>query len=81
MARRQRARPWKEELKDLFAMHRGDRRAFAVLLSLCLIGAGWVTWEQWLRPRTLADKEQLEVAWWGMQDTTQSRKAFEEQSH
>lgn len=51
-------------------MHRGERRAFAVLLSLCLIGAAWVTWEQWLRPRTLADKEQLEVAWWGMQDTT-----------
>ncbi len=76
MARR-RARPWKEELKDLFAMDRGERRAFAVLLSLCLIGAAWVTWEQWLRPRTLADKEQLEVAWWGMQDTTQSGKALD----
>lgn len=75
MARRRRARPWKEEMKDLFAMHRGERRAFAVLLSLCLIGAAWVTWEQWLRPRTVTDKEQLEVAWWGMQDSLPDGKA------
>ncbi|HQV38974.1 MAG: helix-hairpin-helix domain-containing protein [Flavobacteriales bacterium] len=76
MARRRRARPWREELKDLFAMHRGERRAFAVLLLLCLIGAAWVTWEQWLRPRTLADKDQLEVAWWEMQDSTSAGKAL-----
>lgn len=53
-------------------MNRGERRAFTVLLALCLIGAAWVTWEQWIRPRTLADKHQLEVLWWEMQDTTLS---------
>lgn len=56
-------RPWKEDLKDLFAMHRGERRAFTVLFALCLVGAAWVTWEQWLRPVTLPDKEQLQVVW------------------
>ena len=69
MARRKR-RPLKEDLKELFAMNRGERRAFAVLLGLCLIGAAWVTWEQWLRPRSFLEKEQLEVTWWGLQDTT-----------
>jgi DNA uptake protein ComE-like DNA-binding protein len=70
MARRRRVRPWREELKDLFAMHRGERNAFAVLIGLCLIGAAWVTWEQWIRPRTLADREKIEVLWWSLQDTT-----------
>ena len=63
-------RPLKEDLKELFAMNRGERRAFAVLLGLCLVGAAWVTWEQWLRPRSFLEKPQLEVAWWGLQDTT-----------
>ncbi len=57
-------------------MHRGERRAFAVLLALCLLGAAWVTWEQWLRPWSLSDKDQLEVAWWGMQDSTSDGKAL-----
>lgn len=61
-------------------MHRGERKAFAVLLSLCLTGAAWVTWEQWLRPRTLADKEQLEVTWWGMQDSTSDGGVRKERS-
>ncbi len=70
MARRRRARPWKEELKDLFAMDKGERGAFAVLISLCLIAAAWVTYEQWIRPRTLMDHEHLEMVWWNLQDTT-----------
>lgn len=79
MARR-RHRPLNEDLKDLFAMHRGERRAFTVLLALCLIGAAWVTWEQWLRPRTVSGEEQLEVAWWGMQDSTPNRKYLAERA-
>lgn len=63
-------RPWKERLKDLFAMHRGERRAFAVLVGLCIIAAGWVTWEQWIRPPLLADREQLQVVWASMMDST-----------
>lgn len=72
MARRRGNRPWKEELKDLFAMHRGERRAFTVLIGLCLIAAAWVTWEQWIRPPLLAESEAnaLQVVWASMADST-----------
>ncbi len=70
MARRRRTRPWREELKDLFAMDKGERLSFAALLSLCLIAAAWVTWEQWIRPRRMMDKQHLEMVWWNLQDTT-----------
>ncbi len=73
MARPHPNRPLKEKLKDLFAMHRGERRAFTVLLGLCIIAAAWVTWEQWIRPPMLADKEQIEVVWASMQDTLAER--------
>lgn len=63
MARKRRRQPIKEDLKDLFAMHRGERRAFAILTGLCLIGAAWVTWEQWIRPVTLNNADELEVEW------------------
>lgn len=56
-------RPWKEELKDLFVMHKGERTGFAVLLVLCLLSAAWVTYEQWIRPRSLPDQPALEVEW------------------
>lgn len=51
-------------------MNRGERRAFAVLLALCLAGAAWVTWEQWLKPGYFPEKELLEATWWELQDTT-----------
>ncbi|MBP9079592.1 MAG: helix-hairpin-helix domain-containing protein [Flavobacteriales bacterium] len=69
MARRYRPRNWKEELKDLFAMHKGERSAFTVLMGLCLIGAAWVTWEQWIRPPRLADQESIKVIWQSMQES------------
>lgn len=67
MARQYRGRSLREELKDLFAMHRGERRGFTVLLMACLLAAAWVTWEQWIRPNNLSDKDQLEVAWLQLQ--------------
>lgn len=73
MARQYRKRPWKEELKDFFAMHKGERRAFTVLMGLCLAAAAWVTWEQWIRPPLLADSETINVVWRSMQDTTDQR--------
>lgn len=75
MARRRRHHPWKEEWKDLFAMHRGERRGFTFLLVLCFIAGGWVTYEQWIRPRTIEGKEELEVMWWSMQDSLSSKEA------
>ncbi len=52
-------------------MRRGDRRAFSILLGLCLLAAAWVTWEQWIRPPRLAPQEAqaLEVVWRSLGDT------------
>lgn len=56
-------------------MHRGERRAFSVLVGLCVIAAAWVSWEQWIRPPLLAEREAhaLETAWRTVQDTASSR--------
>lgn len=78
MARR-RSRPWKEQLKDLLAMHRGERRGAAVLIGLCIIAAAWVTWEQWIRPNTLSGGDQILVVWQQLQQDSSfgaSRAAF-----
>ena len=56
-------RPWKEELKDLFSMHAAERRGFLVLLSLCFVAAGWVIYEQWIRPSPVDDLAKLQVAY------------------
>lgn len=74
---RNKHRPWMEELKDLFAMHRGERRAFAVLIGLCLLAAAWVTWEQWIQPSTVEGRDQLTVAWAKLhQDSTHSNRSM-----
>ncbi|MFZ1686048.1 MAG: helix-hairpin-helix domain-containing protein [Flavobacteriales bacterium] len=42
-------RPFKEGVKDIFDLHRGERRAFvAVSLGLVLC-AGWISYKQWFR--------------------------------
>ena len=56
-------RPWKEELKDLFSMHAAERRGFLVLLWLCFVAAGWVIYEQWIRPSPVDDLAKLQVAY------------------
>jgi DNA uptake protein ComE-like DNA-binding protein len=80
MARRRQQRNWREELKDLFAMHRGERRGFTVLLGFCIIAAGWVTWEQWIRPRTMRDGEELKIAWRKFQSDSAGHKPFAKRS-
>lgn len=70
MARRRQHRNWREEFKDLFAMHKGERSAFVIVLALCLVAAAWVTWEQWIRPPMLADREAIRVVWASMRDST-----------
>ncbi|MBS1581948.1 MAG: helix-hairpin-helix domain-containing protein [Bacteroidetes bacterium] len=64
--RRRSTRPWKEELKDLFVLHRSERQGFTWLVVLCLLAAGWATYEQWVRPDVLPDGPALEVAWQAM---------------
>jgi DNA uptake protein ComE-like DNA-binding protein len=64
-----RRRSWKEDLKDIFSVHRGERRGMMVLIGLCLLAAGWVTYEQWIRPATVEDPNDLKVAWSTLQDS------------
>ena len=50
----------KERIKDLFDMHREERRGVLVLMVLLLGLTAWVVYEQWLRPpkqHDLADQD------------------------
>lgn len=49
-------------------MHRGERRAFAVLLVACLLAAGWITYEQWWRPLHPQPMAGAEVAWLALEE-------------
>lgn len=60
---------WKERLKDLFHMHRGERRGLLILAACCAAAMAWVTWEQWLRPRSVEDESHLMVVWADLTDT------------
>lgn len=64
-------------------MHRGERRAFTVLLGLCIAAAAWVTWEQWIRPSVLAEAEAkaLQVTWRSMQDSLQHKELAPARRH
>lgn len=48
----------REQLKDLFDLHRGERRGVLALMVLLIGAAGWVVYEQWLRP---PDRQDLSV--------------------
>ena len=63
MRRKRYERPWREELKDLFAIHAGERRGMALLLVLCFVGASWVAYEQYVAPDVVKDETALEVAY------------------
>ena len=63
MRRNRYERPWREELKDLFAIHAGERRGMALLLVLCFVAASWVAYEQYVVPDVVKDKAALEVAY------------------
>lgn len=58
-----RGRTWREGLKDLLHMHRGERRGMLVLLGICVMAMAWVTWEQWLRPQVVTDQDRVEALW------------------
>lgn len=47
----------KQGIKDLFDMHREERRGVLLLMALLLALAGWVFYEQWLRPHKAHDLE------------------------
>jgi len=69
-----RRRSFKEDLKDIFSVHRGERRGLMILIVLCLLAAGWVTYEQWIRPAKVEDAEDLKLIWSKMQDSIQVKE-------
>lgn len=58
-----RQRPWKEDLKDLFTMHAGERRGMLILTGLFFLAAAWVIREQWWAPDARADVDAIRAAW------------------
>ncbi len=63
MGRQRIRRPWREELKDVFSVHEGERRGIQVLLVLLVIAMGWVIYEQWIAAPSPEEKAMIEVAW------------------
>lgn len=62
-------RTFKEAMKDMLHMHRGERRGLLVLAMLCMAAMAWVTWEQWLRPHFVTDKDRVEAIWAALPDS------------
>jgi DNA uptake protein ComE-like DNA-binding protein len=56
-------RHWREDLKDLFALHAGERRGVMWLLVLCCLALVWVVYEQWWRADPVGDAASLELTW------------------
>ncbi len=56
-------RHWREELKDLFTLHAGERRGVMWLLLCCCLALVWVFYEQWWRADPVGDAASLELAW------------------
>ncbi len=56
-------RNWREELKDLFALHAGERRGVMWLLTLCCMALMWVFYEQWWRADPVADAASINLVW------------------
>ncbi|MBL7964048.1 MAG: helix-hairpin-helix domain-containing protein [Flavobacteriales bacterium] len=69
-------RPFREHLKDLFALHRAEAQAFRMVTLGIVMAAGWVTYEQWFREPpplvTSAEQETLKD-WIARQDSTEQQ--------
>lgn len=68
-------RPLKEQAKDLFALHRGERRGTAALVLLLVALFAAVAYQQWLRPPPQHDMSALRAemqAWLAQRDSLSS---------
>lgn len=61
-------RPLKEQLKDLLALHKGERNAFVVVLGLCLLGIGWAIHRRVSGAHPVEDLAALQTAWEPMRE-------------
>ena len=66
MARLKRSSWTKERIKDMFDMHRSERRGAVVLLTVLVLLIGWVGYEQWWRDPRVHDlsRERAMLASW-----------------
>jgi DNA uptake protein ComE-like DNA-binding protein len=53
-------KPFSEHLKDLFSLHRGERRGFLAITVLLLIAAGWAVYHQWFQEPKIPDLSEAE---------------------
>ncbi|MBL7952826.1 MAG: helix-hairpin-helix domain-containing protein [Flavobacteriales bacterium] len=69
---------FKERIKDLFDMHREERRGVLVLVAFLLALTSWVVYEQWLRPPKryhLAQQRERMDAWVALRTQVQGDRA------
>jgi len=53
-------RPPKDQLKDMFSLHLGERRGMLILILVLVLLSSWVVYEQWFRPPPKADLAAIE---------------------
>ncbi len=80
MRRKRYERPLKEELKDLFNVHAGERTGIGLLLLLCFVASGWVAYEQYIAPDVVKDKAALEVVYAQLSTAERSSSAADQRS-
>ncbi|HEY0978638.1 MAG TPA: helix-hairpin-helix domain-containing protein, partial [Flavobacteriales bacterium] len=68
-------RPFKEQLKDLLALHKGERNAFIVVLGLCLLGIGWAIHRRVSGAHPVEDLAALKAAWEPMRERMKADSA------
>lgn len=63
MKRSEAGRRWKDDLRDMFSVHEGERRGITVLLTLCMSAMAWVVYAQWIAPHPVDDAAAIAIAW------------------
>ncbi len=69
-------KPAKEQIKDLFYLHRGERRGSLFLMAILLVLLGWVIYVQWIRTPPVPDLTaiQAEMEGWVLERKAASDK-------
>lgn len=70
-------RPAKEQFKDLFYLHRGERRGGLLLVAILMVLATWVVYVQWIEEPEVPDLAvvQAEMESWNAYRTALAEKA------
>lgn len=69
-------KPWKEQVKDLFSMHSGERRGSIILICSLLVVGFWVTYLQWFHVQDPVDLKPMRAElerWLAQRDSGQAQ--------